>query len=536
MANKVDISEITDLSNDLQEASADFRSQLDKVQESIEAINGMGSFSGKAAKEAKQYFGELHITILESFKGLFDDLEANLEQHMEVFRSGVDVSESAVIKSTYLQDVQEDINEVFDDLEKQDEIIHDTIQEVSDISSASPPSFSDVAEYKKKTIKKLKEVDEDLASFNNKGDETDVKAIMSQIETAMSNAKVSEGKARFADFEGASQGSVLAELKGYNQDKKEEVMEKAKDARDSVLQNQNKPSSRDVVNKAYQEFKDGDITYDQYTAMLGSVKNTSGNMSEEKIKENTTDSFIEYLEDRGMLEDYLEDHEIVAKQVMLKKEEEQIAEMDPELQEIAEKAKADHENGDLDKTTYESLLSGLIHGGGAFATNLVKSKFSDEISKATATSLTNWWKNNTTHFVDRGLTFSFASGSDIALRETPSKLASALRTGAQYSPKFIGAGLDFGAQVLTGEDVGDAAIKTGGHLLGAAAGAGLVTLAVAAAPFTVAGIVATGAGFAAATLGSMAFDWVYDNGLKEGIDKVGDAVSGFVGKLGSVFS
>ncbi|WP_449354442.1 hypothetical protein ACUL41_15285 [Virgibacillus natechei] len=115
-------------------------------------------------------------------------------------------------------------------------------------------------------------------------------------------------------------------------------------------------------------------------------------------------------------------------------------------------------------------------------------------------------------------------------------MASALRTGAQYSPKFIGAGLDFGAQVLTGEDVGDAAIKTGGHLLGAAAGAGLVTLAVAAAPFTVAGIVATGAGFAAATLGSMAFDWVYDNGLKEGIDKVGDAVSGFVGKLGSVFS
>ncbi|MBP1971419.1 putative DNA-binding ArsR family transcriptional regulator [Virgibacillus natechei] len=300
----------------MQEASADFRSQLDKVQESIEAINGMSSFSGKAAKEAKNYFGEMHITILGSFKGLFDDLEANLQQHMEAFRSEVDVSESAVIKSTYLQDVQEDINGVFEDLEKQDEIIHDTIKEVSDISSATPPSFSDVNDYKNKTIKKLKEVDEDLASFNNKGDETDVKAIMNQIDTAMTNAKSSEGKARFADFEGASQGSVLGKLQDYNQDKKEEVMEKAKDARDSVLQDQNKPSSRDVVNKAYQEFKDGDITYDQYTAILNSVKNTSGNISEEKIKENTTESFIEYLEDHGMLEDYLEEHETVAKYVV----------------------------------------------------------------------------------------------------------------------------------------------------------------------------------------------------------------------------
>lgn len=138
--------------------------------------------------------------------------------------------------------------------------------------------------------------------------------------------------------------------------------------------------------------------------------------------------------------------------------------------------------------------------------------------------------------MDRGLTPSFVNGGDLAIREDPSKLAKTLRTGAKYSPKFIGSGLDFGAQVLTGEDVGDAAIKTGGRLLGAAAGTGLVPLAVATAPFSVPGIVATGAGFAAATLGSMAFDKLYENGLKEGIDKVGDAVSGTFDKLGSLFS
>src|SRR5699024_9280906 len=183
------ISEVIDFSDDLQEASADIRSQLDKVEENIETINSMGSFSGKAAKEAKQYFGEMNLTILESFRGLFDDLEANLQQHIDKFGSDVDGSDSALIKSNYLQDVKEDINEIFEDLEKQDEIIHDTIKEVSDISPATPPSFSDVDEWKKKAIKNLTELDEDLSSFNGVGDETDVKEIMHQIETVMSNAK-----------------------------------------------------------------------------------------------------------------------------------------------------------------------------------------------------------------------------------------------------------------------------------------------------------------------------------------------------------
>src|SRR5699024_4879385 len=114
-------------------------------------------------------------TILESFKGLFDDLEGNLEQHLSTFESEVDVSESALIQSQYLGDVKEDVKEIFKKLEKQDEIIADTIKEVSDISPAKPPEFSDVDEWKTKAIKKLEELNEDLDSFASEGNETDVK-------------------------------------------------------------------------------------------------------------------------------------------------------------------------------------------------------------------------------------------------------------------------------------------------------------------------------------------------------------------------
>ncbi|MFD1068250.1 T7SS effector LXG polymorphic toxin [Oceanobacillus locisalsi] len=310
MANKVDISEVKDLQNDLEEASTNFRSQLDQVKESIEAINSMSSFSGKAAKEAKQYFSELHLTILESFRGLFDDLEANLEEHLEAFRSGVDVSETAVIRSNYLQDVQEDVNELYEDLVKQDEIIHDTIQEVSDISSATPPSFSDVSDYKTKVIKKLKEVDEDLTSFTSTGDETDVQAIMSQIEAVMSNAQTSKGKARFADFEGASQGSDLGKLQAYSHEKKEErstavsrmdeenidemsmsEIEKAKDTELSDLED----GAGDILNTAYDDLRDGEIDRQTYANVLNGLKNFDKEYKEGKGDFEVSEELMNYI-------------------------------------------------------------------------------------------------------------------------------------------------------------------------------------------------------------------------------------------------
>ncbi|MTW86055.1 hypothetical protein F3157_10350 [Virgibacillus dakarensis] len=257
----------------------------------------MGSFSGKATKEAKRYFGELHVTILESFRGLFADLEGNLQQHIKTFASDVDCSDSAIIKSNYLLEVKEDINEVFEDLKKQDEIIHDTIQEVSDISSSTPPSFSDVDEWKKKAIKKMIELDEDLAAFNGVGDETDVKAIMHQIETVMGNAKTSEGKARFAEFEGATQGSVLAKLQDYNEDKKaerKEDIEEAREARDAELNNLN-DGAKDILNTAFNDLKEGRIDRETYFNVLNGLKNFDEDVSQGKEDIEVSPELIDYL-------------------------------------------------------------------------------------------------------------------------------------------------------------------------------------------------------------------------------------------------
>src|SRR5699024_1160030 len=337
--HKVDISEVDKYSNDFKEASEEIRSNLDKVKEHIDSINNMESFSGKAAKEAKGYFNEMHLTILESFRGLFDDLDENMKQHLQTFATEVDSSDSTVIESNYLQDVKEDINEIYEDLEKKDEIFHDTIEDVADITSATSPDFSEVNEWKRKSVEKIKELDEDIVSFTSTDDETDVKEIMNQIETVMNNAKTSEGKARFVDFKGASDNSELKKLMEYNESKNEETMEKAKDAKENAVKQLDETSSKDVVNKAYLEFKDGDISYEQYIAILDSVKNTSDDLDEKTIKENADEEFIQYLTDRGLLDDYLAEHKTVDEQ-------EKIKNLDKETKSYLDRIEEAYENGE----------------------------------------------------------------------------------------------------------------------------------------------------------------------------------------------
>src|SRR5699024_10433880 len=367
--NKVDISEVDNFSNDLQEASEDIRSSLDKVKEHIDSINDMDSFSGEAAKEAKGYFNELHLTILESFRGLFDDLDENLKQHLQTFESEVDSSDTAVIESDYLQDVREDINEVYEELENEDESIHETIEDVADSTSATSPDFSEVNEWKRKSVEKIKELDEDLVSFTSTDDEIDVKETMNHIETVMNNAKTSEGKARFADFKGAADNSELAKLMAYNEEKQHEEMEKAKDAKESAVKQLDETSSKDVVNKAYQEFKDGDISYEQYIAILDSVKNTSDDLDEKTIKENADEEFLTYLKDRGMLDDYLDEHNTVAEKIDDNPEDMSLSEIEKRHEREMERLDVhgedeeelnailqEHKNGNISRKFYLSLM------------------------------------------------------------------------------------------------------------------------------------------------------------------------------------
>lgn len=238
MGNIVDISEVDYFLGELEKASSNLDSQISTVKKSIESINDMKSFSGKAADSAKQYFTGIHLTLLESFVHLFENLKENIKQHKETFGYDVDSRDSALITSEYLIEVKEYMQEVYDELIDEDETIDKIITDVSDISSATSPDFSEVSEWKKNSIKNLKEVEADLEAFISTGDEMDVEETMNRIKAGMSNVQTNKGQSRFTNFSGISSIKDLEQLNAYNklsgsegEDLVEEILEKLKDGK-----------------------------------------------------------------------------------------------------------------------------------------------------------------------------------------------------------------------------------------------------------------------------------------------------------------
>lgn len=180
---------------------------------------------------------------------------------------------------------------------------------------------------------------------------------------------------------------------------------------------------------------------------------------------------------------------------------------------LLEEAKKAYKAGKIDKQTYQSIKSGLVNSSAAFLKELAKAKITDKAVEAfTEESWEALSKNLQTMQLSGVLATVNGVELSTAIDVNPS-YANFIRESSKfvkYGAPVIGAAVDFGLQLKDGEDVGDAAVKTGGHVaigIGAAKAGAIIGSA-----FPVVGT-AGGAvvGFAIGVAGSMAFDWLYDN-------------------------
>ncbi|MEC5425188.1 T7SS effector LXG polymorphic toxin [Virgibacillus sp. C22-A2] len=318
MGHKVDISEVIELSDDLKTAVADLKSSLNHVEESVSRLDAMRSFSGKTAKEAKNYFNDLHKTLLKSFEILFTDLDEHLKKHLNAFQFRVDASDSAIVESNYLMDTEGAVSDDFDLLSEERESIRETIASVSDISSANQPSTMSVNSNHKSTIKVITDLESDLESYISSGrpEIAQIEEMLHHLEIAIKNAGAVAGSARFTDYAGNSKSAGLAILKGYNDERYEAIIGKAKDAKEAALKDVKYSASKEVINLAYKEFANGKIDEETFYSILSSVEKTDGNVNADQLQNNDYKVLIEYLEERQMLEEYVASNKSFAEYVL----------------------------------------------------------------------------------------------------------------------------------------------------------------------------------------------------------------------------
>lgn len=230
--------------------------------------------------------------------------------------------------------------------------------------------------------------------------------------------------------------------------------------------------------------------------------------------------------------------------------------LEPEVKEYVDKAHQDLKDGFINEETYQSIRSGAINFGARFFGEALGDVVTDKVAGAIATSVIEWTKRTTDLFLDRGMIAAPVNGNVVTIPEPPSALKNTVRYGARHGVPVVGAIIDFSLLKVEGEDTTDALVKTGAHVaisVGAGVtGAKLGTM-IGTAFFPGAWtVIGAAVGFTIGVVGSMAFDYIYDNGdkimeginnignsvvdsVKKNAEKVGDAVTGLFGKLGTVF-
>ena len=295
MGKKVNISEVIEFSNDMETATVDLESGLIKVEKSIDRLNVMSSFSGKTAKEAKDYFNNLHQTVLKSFEHLFTELDESLKGHLNSFQSRVDSSNFAIIESDYLNELEEHVNEDYERLTEQQESIRETIANVSEISSANHPSTWAVTSGHKSVVEIISNIETKLESFTslNEQEVSEVGELIHHIETTIQEAGAMPGDGRFAEYTKNSISISLLALKGQNHERHMAVVNEAEKAKDAAIKDMD-DSSQEILTKALKDLEKGEIDEAEYYNYLAELRKLT---NEEDLEEEVSEDFFQYVTD-----------------------------------------------------------------------------------------------------------------------------------------------------------------------------------------------------------------------------------------------
>src|SRR5690625_1459592 len=311
MGKKVNISEVIEFSNDMETATVDLESGLIKVEKSIDRLNVMSSFSGKTAREAKEYFNTLHQTVLKSYEHLFTELDESLKGHLNSFQSRVDSSNFAIIESDYLNELEEHVNEDYEHLTEQQESIRETIANVSEISSANHPSTWAVTSGHKSVVEIISNIETKLESFTslNEQEVSEVGELIHHIETTIQEAGAMPGDGRFAEYTKNSISISLLALKGQNHERHMAVVNEAEKAKDAAIKDMD-DSSQEILIKALKDLEKGEIDEAEYYNYLTELNKLT---NEEDLEEEVSESFFQYVTDNfGGVTDDVESNFIAA--------------------------------------------------------------------------------------------------------------------------------------------------------------------------------------------------------------------------------
>ncbi|MDE5415227.1 hypothetical protein N7Z68_17850, partial [Alkalihalobacillus sp. MEB203] len=189
----------------------------------------------------------------------------------------------------------------YEALEVQHETVNNTIRSVSDISSATTPSFGFVRNDNDTGVNVGENLLDDLNSFTSIGrsSTSQIESLLQEIKTTLNHAGAVSGSARFTDYKGTSATSGLAMLKEYNKkieqySIKNMSISEIEQLKDAALKDMDETTQK-ILNSAFTDLKNGEIDRETYYSIFTTMKKSTKNLSEGELKEEVPEAVIQYI-------------------------------------------------------------------------------------------------------------------------------------------------------------------------------------------------------------------------------------------------
>ena len=184
------------LSDKVSTAQDKIVTELNMVSSGIDDIMNLDEFSGAAADSAKEYFENVHKTIVLAFQQLMIEIDTNLENHINTFHSDIDTSTKAKVDKHYLEEVKEDIETPFESLVETNEKVISTIDDVEDIVSVTKPKISSPQSDKNSIVELTEELIASLETYTTISNDR-VKEMIYHVKALMKDIQSYKGEERF---------------------------------------------------------------------------------------------------------------------------------------------------------------------------------------------------------------------------------------------------------------------------------------------------------------------------------------------------
>src|SRR5690625_1904956 len=184
------------LSDKVSTAQDKIVTELNMVSSGIDDMMNLDEFSGAAADSAKEYFDNVHKTIVLAFQQLMIEIDTNLENHINTFHSDIDTSTKAKVDKHYLEEVKEDIETPFESLVETNEEVISTIDEVADIVSVTKPKISLPQSDKDSIVELTEELIASLETYTTISNDR-VKEMIYHVKALMKDIQSYKGEERF---------------------------------------------------------------------------------------------------------------------------------------------------------------------------------------------------------------------------------------------------------------------------------------------------------------------------------------------------